>query len=190
MKKIKTTIWITAFIGLILTIIGLKHSTEKEQKEQLELKTKHQNHIDSLHNVIDSLQYVNDSLIEQHQLFDIIIEPVNYMINVIDAIMEVESSNNDSAYNAYEDAVGCLQIRKCMVDDVNRILKRQDTTIRYTYNDRWIRQKSLEMFYIYCEYYKLNTAQQIARCWNGGPRGINNPATVGYWKKVKDKINS
>ena len=30
----------------------------------------------------------------------------------------------------------------------------------------------------------------MARCWNGGPRGINNPATVGYWEKVKNEINS
>jgi len=46
------------------------------------------------------------------------------------------------------------------------------------------------MFNIYCQHYKLSTAEEIARCWNGGPRGINNPATVGYWEKVKDEINS
>ena len=46
-------------------------------------------------------------------------------IATIGAIIRVESSNNDSAYNANEDAVGCLQIRQTMVNDVNRILKRQ-----------------------------------------------------------------
>jgi hypothetical protein len=183
----RVILWMLVFIGFIWAILGLKNSLDQDKLIK-ELKT--QNTIDSLQHHIDSLQYINDSLVEQHQLFDIIIEPVNYMINVIDAIMEVESSNNDSAYNAREDAVGCLQIRKTMVDDVNRILKKQGNEHRYTYDDRWIRQKSLEMFHIYCGYYKLNTAQQIARCWNGGPRGINNPATVGYWEKVKDKINS
>jgi len=187
LSNMRVILWMLVFTGFIGGILGLKNSIDQDKLSK-ELKT--QNTIDSLQYHIDSLQYVNDSLIEQYQLFDIIIEPVNYMIDVIDAIMEVESSNNDSAYNAYEDAVGCLQIRKCMVDDINRILKRKDTAIRYTYNDRWIRQKSLEMFYIYCGHYKLNTAQQIARCWNGGPRGINNPATVGYWEKVKNKINS
>ena len=183
----RVILWMLFFAGFIWGILGLKNSINQDKLDR-ELKT--QNTIDSLQYHIDSLQYVNDSLIEQYQLFDIIIEPVNYMIDVIDAIMEVESSHNDSAYNAYEDAVGCLQIRKCMVDDVNRILKRQGTPTKYTYNDRWVRRKSLEMFHIYCGYYKLNTAEEIARCWNGGPRGINNPAIVIYWNKVQDKINS
>ena len=106
------------------------------------------------------------------------------------AIMFIESSYNDSAYRADEDAVGCLQIRKCMVDDVNRILKRQKSPLRFTYNSRWYRDSSIQMFEIYCDHYNLTTAEEMARCWNGGPRGINNPATVGYWEKVKNEINS
>jgi hypothetical protein len=109
---------------------------------------------------------------------------------IITAIMFIESSYNDSAYCASEDAVGCLQIRKCMVNDVNRILKKQGKTKRFTYNSRWYRDSSIQIFEIYCKYYKLTTAEEISRCWNGGPRGINNPATVGYWEKVKNKINS
>ena len=111
-------------------------------------------------------------------------------LDILSAIIFVESCNNDSAYRANEDAVGCLQIRKCMVNDVNRILKRQKSTLRFTYNSRWSRDSSIQMFKIYCNHYDLITAEEIARCWNGGPRGINNPATVGYWEKVKDKINS
>ena len=125
---------------------------------------------------------------QRYQLFNV--EPINNMIDIMNAIMEVESNNNDSAYRANEDAVGCLQIRKCMVDDVNRILKRRKYDLRFTYNDRWSRDKSIQMFHIYCGYYNLDTAEEIARCWNGGPRGINNPATVIYWNKVKDEINS
>ena len=102
--------------------------------------------------------------------------------------MYVESSYNDSAYNASEDAVGCLQIRQTMVDDINRILKRKGSTKRYTYLDRWDRYKSIEMFEIYCEYYGLDSAEKVARCWNGGPRGADKPATVSYWNKVKNKI--
>jgi hypothetical protein len=109
---------------------------------------------------------------------------------LISAIMFIESSYNDSAYRASEDAVGCLQIRKTMVDDVNRILKRRGSLNRFTYSSRWHRDSSLQMFEIYCDHYNLITPEEIARCWNGGPRGINNPATVGYWEKVKDKMNS
>ena len=126
---------------------------------------------------------------EQYQLFDYIVKPVNYMIDVIDAIMEVESSNNDSAYNADEDAVGCMQIRKCMVDDVNRILKRNNISYRYSYNDRWSRSKSIQMFDIYCKHYRLNTAEKMARCWNGGPKGMQNNITVTYWNKVNNKLD-
>tara|TARA_Y100001963_G_C6717970_1_gene417691 strand:+ start:740 stop:1270 length:531 start_codon:yes stop_codon:yes gene_type:complete len=111
-------------------------------------------------------------------------------LDILSAIIFVESCNNDSAYRANEDAVGCLQIRKCMVDDINRILKRRKSPLRFTYNSRWSRDSSIQMFEIYCNHYKLTTAEEIARCWNGGPRGINNPATVNYWEKVKDEINS
>ena len=45
------------------------------------------------------------------------------------------------------------------------------------------------MFKIYCKHYKLTTAEEIARCWNGGPRGIDKPLTVNYWKKVQEVIN-
>ena len=184
MRKI---FWILFFTAFIWAFLGLKNSINQDKLNK-ELKT--QSTIDSLVFKIDSLQYVTDSLVEQYQLFDNIVEPVNNMMDIINAIMEVESSNNDSAYNAYEDAVGCLQIRQTMVNDVNRILKRQKSSLRFTYNSRWSRDSSIQMFEIYCKHYNLTTYEQIARCWNGGPRGINNTATVRYWEKVKDKIDS
>ena len=30
----------------------------------------------------------------------------------------------------------------------------------------------------------------MARAWNGGPRGTNKNTTVGYWKKVKNQLQS
>ena len=54
-----------------------------------------------------------------------------------------------------------------MVDDVNRILKRKKSNISFTYNDRWSRKKSIEMFNIFITYYNLNTAEEMARGWNG-----------------------
>ncbi len=173
----------TTLVLITITILFINILNNTDKIEQLEQKLEYKQF------QVDSLQHVNDSLVEQYQLFDYIVKPVNYMINLMDAIMEVESSNNDSAYNASEDAVGCLQIRKCMVDDVNRILKRKRITYRYSYNDRWSRDKSMQMFDIYCKYYRLNTAEKIARCWNGGPRGMQNEMTVGYWERVMNKLD-
>ena len=137
--------------------------------------------------LVDSLQHSIDSLNERYQIFDS--QPARELIDIINAISQVESSGDDSAYNASEDAVGYLQIRQCMVNDVNRILKRKGSTKRYVYEDRWLRNKSIQMFNIYCEYYKLNTAEEIARCWNGGPRGMTNEMTVCYWEKVSNKLS-
>ena len=50
------------------------------------------------------------------------------------------------------------------------------------------RNKSIEMFNIFVDYYNLHTPEEIARCWNGGPRGINNPYTLGYWNKVEIEL--
>ena len=75
-----------------------------------------------------------------------------------------------------------------MVRDVNRILRRQGSNQQYTYEDRWNRQKSIEMFNIYCNHYNLVTPEEKARCWNGGPRGLQKLSTKRYWEKVKKQL--
>ena len=143
--------------------------------------------LDINNTLIDSLKHEIDTLIWEQEMMDYNI--INNTTHLLSAIMFVESSYNDSAYAANEDAVGCLQIRKCMVDDVNRILKRKKLFKRFTYTDRWLRHKSIQMFDIYCKHYKLNTAEEISRCWNGGPKGMQNEITVGYWKKVENQLD-
>jgi len=177
----RVILWMLFFTLFIWATLGLKNSTDQE-----EIKT--QNTIDSLQNVIDSLKLEIDTLQWENQIWDF-----NIKFNVshlLSSIIQVESNNNDSAYRASEDAVGCLQIRKCMVDDVNRILRRQKSDIRFTYDDRWLRNKSIKMFDIYCKHYGLTTAEEIARCWNGGPRGMQNEMTANYWEKVKNQLDS
>ena len=137
--------------------------------------------VDSLTLTIDTLQHRLETFDVEHQF--------NNLKGLIKAIITVESSDNDSAYCAPEDAVGCLQIRKCMVDDVNRILNRKGSTIQYSYDDRWDRSMSVNMFNVYCKHYGLTTAEEISRCWNGGPRGINKSSTLSYWSKVKTELN-
>ena len=146
-----------------------------------------QHRLDGKDLIIDSLKHEIDTLQWESEIFDY--NYINNSAHLLSALMFVESSYDDSAYNANEDAVGCLQIRKCMVNDVNRILRKQRSEIRYNYDDRWVRYKSVQMFKIYCRYYKLNTAEEIARCWNGGPNGMQNEMTVGYWEKVSNKLD-
>ena len=107
---------------------------------------------------------------------------------LINALINVESANNDNAYRSCEGAAGALQIRRTMVRDVNRILRRQKSNQQYTYEDRWNRQKSIEMFNIYCNHYNLVTPEEKARCWNGGPKGLQKLSTKRYWEKVKKQL--
>ena len=176
------------FVILVFSFLLAKCLIKEEINCGLRDTIDHRHHlIDSLYNQIDSLYKEIDTLNWEREIFDFGNINENQMLS---ALMYVESSNNDSAYNASEDAVGCLQIRKTMVNDVNRILRKQKSPVRFTYEDRWSRYKSIKMFQVYCRYYNLTTAEEIARCWNGGPRGINNPATVRYWNKLQNRINS
>ena len=172
--------FILIFIITNLTILFILNKIDKI--EQLEKELEHNNYtIDSLYHEIDTLQWEN-------QIWDFNLS--QNTTHLLSAIMYVESSYNDSAYNSYEDAVGCLQIRKTMVDDVNRILRRQKSDLRFTYDDRWSRPKSIKIFDVYCKHYGLTTAEEIARCWNGGPRGMDKPLTATYWRKVQENLDS
>jgi hypothetical protein len=101
----------------------------------------------------------------------------------------VESEGNDSAYHKREKAAGCLQIRPIMVREVNRILDIQKSELEYTLEDRWSREKSIEMFHIVNGYHNKNsTYEEIARAWNGGPKWIKKSLTKRYWKRVQKQL--
>ena len=172
------------YVLVVLTTTIFTIFTISDENTIIDLK----NQLHQQKNQTDSLHHEIDTLIWKSEIWDQNVE--NNTTHLLSAIMFVESSNNDSAYHPGENAVGCLQIRQCMVDDVNRILRRQKSTKRYSYHDRWLRYKSIEMFDVYCKHYKLTTAEEIARCWNGGPRGMNNPLTTAYWRKVQKGLDS
>jgi len=105
---------------------------------------------------------------------------------LVDALIMVESSGNPNAYCKKEKAVGCLQIRPIMLREVNRILRKQKSTKRFSLEDRWDCGLSKEMFYIWGNWHHKDSSDEvIARCWNGGPRGWKKKATQDYWAKVK-----
>lgn len=109
---------------------------------------------------------------------------------LVDALIYVESRGNAKAFNPKEDACGCLQIRPIMLREVNRILKKQKSTQRFSLEDRWDCGLSKEMFYIWENHHHSNSSdEKIARNWNGGPRGYKKQQTEGYWKKVKQQLN-
>ena len=46
------------------------------------------------------------------------------------------------------------------------------------------------MFYVFVDYYhKDSSYEEIARCWNGGPKGLQKKQTKRYWKKVQNTLN-
>jgi len=169
------------FTTVIIMLVMTLYFTVNRASDKIEQL---QHEIDSSAVIIDSLKHEIDTLNWEQKIFY-----QNTNNEIISAIMFVESSYNNFAYNPNEDAVGCLQIRRCMVDDINRILERKNSLLRFNYNDRWSRKKSIQMFEIYRKYYNLNTYEKIARCWNGGPNGIYKSTTADYWDRVKNKIN-
>lgn len=113
---------------------------------------------------------------------------------LITAMIQVESLGNDSVHGDQSipggDAVGALQIRPIMIREVNRILKLQHSDKRYHKDDRYIREKTVEMFTIWKDFHHPDgDFEKIARNWNGGPKGYLNNRTVKYWVKVQKELN-
>ena len=106
------------------------------------------------------------------------------LTNLITALIIVESSNNDLAIGDQGRAIGCLQIHKAVVLDVNRI-----TGSHYLHQDMTNRVQARAVCQAYLTYYGRGaTTEQLARRWNGGPTGDRKTATVAYWAKVKKEL--
>lgn len=119
-----------------------------------------------------------------------LVTPSRDLAPLVTALMWVESRENDSAYCKREDAVGVLQIRPIMVREVNRILHLKGSSYIYTLEDRWNREKSISMFNVVVNYYhETSSYEKIARCWNGGPKGLQKKQTEKYWRKVQKRLN-
>ena len=101
------------------------------------------------------------------------------------ALIMVESGGDPNAIGDKGLAVGVLQIHPIMVRDVNRILGKD----KYSLDDRYDRDKSIQMCKVYLTHYgKDKTTEQLARIWNGGPRGHLKEATKKYWIKVRREL--
>ena len=140
---------------------------------------------------IESVEPLEPTKIEVKLVEPTFVKPT-YTLDVeplIQAMIMVESEGNDSAYHKGEKAAGCLQIRPIMVREVNRILDIQKSELEYTLEDRWSREKSIEMFHIVNGYHNKNsTYEEIARAWNGGPNWFKKGLTKRYWKRVQKQL--
>jgi hypothetical protein len=104
--------------------------------------------------------------------------------NLISALIIVESSNNDLAVGDQGKAIGCLQIHRGVVQDVNRI-----TGSHYKHSEMTNRVAARAVCEAYLKAYgKGKTTEQQARIWNGGPTGDRKSATEAYWAKVKKHL--
>lgn len=113
------------------------------------------------------------------------------------AICEVESHNGRDPItyqvNPVAGELGIAQITPIMVDECNRILKKQGFETRYTLDDRLDDEKSRYMFWIYTSFwlthYKLpNLNEWRARLWNRGPTNYMDELGTIYWNKVHKNL--
>ena len=104
--------------------------------------------------------------------------------NLISALIIVESSGNDLAVGDGGKAIGPLQIHKAVILDVNRI-----TGSNYRHSEMTNRAQARAVCEAYLRHYgKGATTEQLARRWNGGPKGDQKQATAAYWRKVQKEI--
>lgn len=106
------------------------------------------------------------------------------------AIMKVESSYDEKAYNKDGKCAGILQITPILVKEANRISALLNTSKNYTLDDRFNVKKSVEMFNIIQDFYnKEHNIEKAIRLWNGGP-GYVIKATQKYYENVIREFKS
>ena len=112
-----------------------------------------------------------------------------YWNQVINAIIQVESSGNPNAISPGGKYVGIMQIGTVVVDDCNEYLQLKKINKRYEYNDRYNVQKSKEMFIlIQKRYNKEKDVEKAVRIWNGGCN-YKKESTDNYYLKFLKYYN-
>ena len=109
--------------------------------------------------------------------------------NVLDAIKMVESKNGKYIYGKNGE-LGQYQIKKIVIDDINRIIGKRI----YKYSDALDEKKSREICKLYIEYWSKKRGcygdiKSMVRIWNGGPNGHKKESTLPYWNKIKEVLN-
>ena len=120
------------------------------------------------------------------------VDTIQAIDSLVEALIFVESRGKEDAIgdtHLGEPSIGVLQIRPIMVREVNRILKKKGSKMRFKLQDRFDRGKSIWMFMIWKDYHHPTDGfEKIARNWNGGPNGYRFKRTEPYWAKVKREL--
>ena len=107
---------------------------------------------------------------------------------VINAIAQVESGGNPKAVSKSGTYVGLLQIAPICVRECNRIVGKN----KFTYNDRYSKEKSIEMFIVFQEYHNPEgNMEKAIRLWNSGDKNCmkNKSKTEAYYRRVMLKYD-
>lgn len=108
---------------------------------------------------------------------------------VIESIAMVESECQPHRVSKNGLYVGYLQISEILVRECNRIVGYK----KYTYADRYSKQKSAEMFIDYQEYYNPDgNMERAIRLWNSGDLKCmtRKARTEGYYQRVMKRYTS
>ncbi len=108
---------------------------------------------------------------------------------LITAIGTVESKLNDKTVNGVH--AGFLQISKVTVAECNRINKIKKVSKRYTLQDRFNHQKSIEIFYTIQGFYNPSGDLHYGiLLWNEGCSAMKKPKRkTSYYNKVMNVYN-
>ena len=107
---------------------------------------------------------------------------------VINAIAQVESGGNPKAVSKSGTYVGLLQIAPICVRECNKIVGKN----KFTYNDRYSKEKSIEMFIVFQEYHNPEgNMEKAIRLWNSGDKNCmkNKSKTEAYYRRVMSKYD-
>ena len=103
---------------------------------------------------------------------------------LLSALMAVETGGERNPDHAIGDggrAIGCLQIHRAVVVDVNRI-----SGSRYRWEGMTNRADAVRVCEIYLDHYGRGLDDiSRARVWNGGPRGHLRGSTRAYGERVR-----
>lgn len=101
----------------------------------------------------------------------------------ISAVIWKESRGNETCVGDNGKAVGVLQIHPIMVREANRILKMKNIDKEYTYEDRYSRDKSIEIFNIVQDFHNAeHDFDRALQIWNK-----NHPES--YKTQIMNKYN-
>jgi len=103
----------------------------------------------------------------------------------ITILIAIESSGDPSAIGDGGKAVGILQMHQIAVREANRICELNGKAPRFSYDDRFDREKSIEMCSIILVHRKKQnpTDAQLLESWQSG--SVNKPASADYRRKVR-----